>query len=436
MLRLVVLLFVLMVPFVAHAATCDAGKYLENGACVGCGIDGYYCPGDDTRHACPDAPLVFNFDASFGGYAVNVIKNSWGCSTPSNVTCCGVYGDWVSERAGGYFSSSYNQSSNRYETNVYLYYTAFTGWYLTNVTSWSPSYHDSIAACTNKPTNSHYTGPGTPDSADGTIVDANDCPWVCDAGYYLNNGQCVVCTNWERDPYYCPGDNNRYACPAVTGELADRVDYYEHYPDDHDSPDGCYVYLTEDDDTADYVNICYYDVENQEYGGTNATCQVWGMKCAAGYRSIFAESQYYQSWGGASSVGLGPDFLKGNVCVPCATGTYSTYNANTCSSCTNTKPANSHYSGSATSNDCPWECDSGYALTSSNTCEQLCTAGVTGLHTSTGLVFNLYANKQTSPAIHIMPDGTNTVCYTSLAPGAANNAVNVEFNGAIYHSID
>jgi len=52
------------------------------------------------------------------------------------------------------------------------------------------------------------------------------------------------------------------------------------------------------------------------------------------------------------------------------------------------------------------------------------------------LVFNLYANKQTSPAIHIMPDGTNTVCYTSLAPGAANNAVNVDYNGAVYHSID
>ena len=81
-------------------------------------------------------------------------------------------------------------------------------------------------------------------------------------------------------------------------------------------------------------------------------------------------------------------------------------------------------------------CDSGYAPTSNNTCEQLCTAGVTGLHTSTGLVFNLYANRQTQPSIYIQPDNSNTVCYVNLAPGVANNAVNVEFNGAIYHSTD
>lgn len=34
-----------------------------------------------------------------------------------------------------------------------------------------------------RPKNAFYTDPGTPDSADGTIIDANDCPWAYNDGY-------------------------------------------------------------------------------------------------------------------------------------------------------------------------------------------------------------------------------------------------------------
>ena len=114
----------------------------------------------------------------------------------------------------------------------------------------------------------------------------------------------------------------------------------------------------------------------------------------------------------------------------------SIFSTTACQSCVGL-PANAHWTGNGiNANNCPWECDVGYGRTSNNTCEQLCTAGVTGLHTSTGLVFNLYANRQTQPSIYIQPDNSNTVCYVNLAPGVANNAVNVDYNGAIYHSID
>ena len=109
-----IFLFALLLPLSANAATCSAGYYLNNGVCTTCSTDGYYCPGDDTRHACPDAPIDFNFDSSFNGHAVNVVRNSWGCGTPSNVTCCGVYGSWASDRAWGYYSMGYNQSYNKY----------------------------------------------------------------------------------------------------------------------------------------------------------------------------------------------------------------------------------------------------------------------------------------------------------------------------------
>lgn len=42
-------------------------------------------------------------------------------------------------------------------------------------------------ACTNKPSNSHYTGPAATDN----------CPWQCDTGYGSDNGQCSACTASE-----------------------------------------------------------------------------------------------------------------------------------------------------------------------------------------------------------------------------------------------
>ena len=73
-------------------------------------------------------------------------------------------------------------------------------------------------------------------------------------------------------------------------------------------------------------------------------------------------------------------------CEPCAAGTYKassgnmactmceigTYTADTgataCTACTNTKPANSSYSGSAAANNCPWSCDAGYYSANNTSC--------------------------------------------------------------------
>ena len=73
-------------------------------------------------------------------------------------------------------------------------------------------------------------------------------------------------------------------------------------------------------------------------------------------------------------------------CVPCAAGTYKasagntactvceigTYSADAgataCTACTNTKPANSIYTGSAAANNCPWSCDAGYYSTNNTSC--------------------------------------------------------------------
>ena len=109
--------------------------------------------------------------------------------------------------------------------------------------------------------------------------------------------------------------------------------------------------------------------------------------------------------------------------------------------CTNA-PTNAHYTGAGTpdsadgtivnANDCPWKCDAGYGCTAANTCEPLCTAGITKLNTSNGLSYNIYATRQTTPALNLWRN--NTICYVNLTHGTATNAINIQHGNAVYHT--
>ncbi|MDW2958723.1 MAG: hypothetical protein R8M37_02845 [Alphaproteobacteria bacterium] len=63
----------------------------------------------------------------------------------------------------------------------------------------------------------------------------------------------------------------------------------------------------------------------------------------------------------------------------------------------------------------------------------LCAAGITKLNTSGGLSFPLYSDKSTSPSIHIKYN--DMVCYVDLESGGASNAINVKYNGVVYHTV-
>ena len=58
---------------------------------------------------------------------------------------------------------------------------------------------------------------------------------------------------------------------------------------------------------------------------------------------------------------------------------------------------------------------------------------ITKLNTSGGLSFPLYADKSTSPSIHIKYN--NMVCYVDLESGSATGAINVKYNGVVYHAV-
>lgn len=63
----------------------------------------------------------------------------------------------------------------------------------------------------------------------------------------------------------------------------------------------------------------------------------------------------------------------------------------------------------------------------------LCGAGVTALKTSGGLSFPLYSDKSTSPSICVKYN--DTICYVDLVAGNSVGAVNIEYNGEVYHTV-
>ncbi|MBE6458028.1 MAG: hypothetical protein E7011_04465 [Alphaproteobacteria bacterium] len=65
-------------------------------------------------------------------------------------------------------------------------------------------------------------------------------------------------------------------------------------------------------------------------------------------------------------------------------------------------------------------------------CVELCGGGMTGLHTSNGYRFDLFATQGTFPAIHIK--NGDTVCYADLISGQSDGTLNVSYNDAIYHA--
>ena len=432
----VVLLFALLLPFSANAATCSAGYYLNNGQCADC-LDNHYCPGNDTMYECPAITytdqqikqLIEDRGYTVQSFGSAQLMTLWARIGRENISIdhCLIIVTGIRVTQGDIYvmSFGYSSSTGNYTRFANMFYDrANPGYYLSN--AYTSGLWWGVKACTNPhPANSHYSGAGTPDSLDGTIVDANDCPWACDDGYYDNNGTCTLCpagTYWNNGTcdacgsgYFCTGGTNRTYCGDIIDTKGTSPDF------------------------VSFVSLSSGSWDDYTHGASISDCV-----CNFYFHDESTRREYYYQ-SGCNGGPVGNPYRQYDWCNtgyyaagPLGWGNWYT----SCQPCTN-KPANSHYTSYSTpstmyavESNCPWACDSGYGLTSNNTCEQLCTAGVTGLHTSTGLVFNLYANKQTSPAIHIMPDGTNTVCYTSLAPGAANNAVNVEFNGAIYHSID
>lgn len=99
--------------------------------------------------------------------------------------------DFIDEHGNGFLLENQFNGTNYWGTRR-LWRNAGSGYYLSSYW-WSSGedWYHGVKPCTNAPEYAHYTGPGTPDAKNGSVVDANDCPWECDDGYSLHDDACV-----------------------------------------------------------------------------------------------------------------------------------------------------------------------------------------------------------------------------------------------------
>ena len=147
---------------------------------------------------------------------------------------------------------------------------------------------------------------------------------------------------------------------------------------------------------------------------------------------------------GTGSFGAGPamDNTAG-TCVDVGAGYYSAAQMTNYGStgvrtaCSNTIPANSSYSGSATTNACPWACDTG-ATEYAGGCHNVCPVGG-AMHVGNAN-YPLFADRSnvTNPTLHLR-DANGNVCYMYFEPDTPENYTGLKFlhiDGIIYHAID
>ncbi|MDW2958716.1 MAG: hypothetical protein R8M37_02810 [Alphaproteobacteria bacterium] len=66
--------------------------------------------------------------------------------------------------------------------------------------------------------------------------------------------------------------------------------------------------------------------------------------------------------------------------------------------------------------------------------ERPCDIGISRLMVSTGGIFQLYAEKYTEPSLVVSYNDQK--CYGKLEQGSATGAINVKYNGAVYHTVE
>ena len=159
-----------------------------------------------------------------------------------------------------------------------------------------------------------YYSAGGGTTATGTCVSGYSCG-SCSTGTGANG----------RLLYSGAGASACSECPAVTGELANRVSGYSGWWTNniHGSIGGCYALFNDVDSTATFRTLCYYNKTDGTYGGANSSCQTYApTACGGGYYSIIETADEWVSGRDYASC-KGVDCMNGKVCGKTSAGYYS-----------------------------------------------------------------------------------------------------------------
>ena len=200
--------------------SCMDGYYLDAGQCTMCEVYGYYCTGN-IRYECP--PVIVGETLKLPP-ETTLITHGKNYTHPSSAawadTQCIILDTYLSAPDGEYMikeSNNYDGAMYSIDDSLIKYWmSAATGHYLSNrdVSASYNEFYRNNNPCTNGAENSYYTGPGTPDG--------NDCPWVCNDGFYRDGNECLTCPpgmNCVGGSLVCPigmyADKNQcLACPS------------------------------------------------------------------------------------------------------------------------------------------------------------------------------------------------------------------------------
>ena len=205
--------------------SCLPGYYLKNNSCLQCGTEAVYCI-NNIRYECPQYipgsmdKYLPNGHTVLSTTSLNALDNP----VQSTINMCSLNQMTISEPRGIYALKWVRWDTDAYHHGGLKYWlSANTGYYLINlVPSFTTPTYETIAACTNAAENSYYTGSGS--------VGGNDCPWLCNDGYYRDGNECLVCP----DGLECVGGG--IICPA--GMYADKNQCVSCPAGYSDAPDG------------------------------------------------------------------------------------------------------------------------------------------------------------------------------------------------------
>lgn len=170
--------------------SCLPGYYLDGNECPQCGMGPVYCI-DNAKYDCPEyvpgsltpyLPSGHEVIYTSGYQAIDdptqSLPDRCVISTIQISAPQGLY-----EKKWTYWRSTTNAYSGFGAT---YWYAAKAGYYLSgsNLVN-NVQYYKQVNPCTNGADNSYYTGPGSPDG--------NDCPWVCNDGFYRDGNECLTC---------------------------------------------------------------------------------------------------------------------------------------------------------------------------------------------------------------------------------------------------
>lgn len=260
--------------------SCLPGYYMDGNECSQCGMGAVYCI-DNIKYDCPEY-IPGSVDPYLpNGHEIMYISGyqAIGRPTQNSPDLCTITTMQISAPQGlyakkwTYWSSATNAYSGLGKT---YWYAVNAGYYLSgSVLVNNVQYYEQVNPCTNGAENSYYTGPGSPEG--------NDCPWVCNDGFYRDGNECLTCPpgmNCAGGGIVCPigmyADKNQcLACPSGYTDAqtngAQSIDMCQKRCDG-----GTYV-ATPESNTCANVGAGYWIGENYtNYGatGTRNACDV------------------------------------------------------------------------------------------------------------------------------------------------------------------